>query len=313
MSYIIKKQIINIWEKAKKNDEELFKTIKIPENIVEIRKFYINDNSFSHTLCYAYPNSTKGKLPIIIYVHGGGWFYGNIDTAKPFIYSLASYNFAVIAMNYRLLPKSNAKKMIQDIYDALHFAYNDKEVDFFDFSNVYIIGDSAGGMLESLVLGCENSGKIRKAFKVKKLPFDIKKVCLNHPVSYLRSGTLVQNHKITNLLAKHEYKRELFGSFFKPFRKIYRYASDFDSILNRVDHFPPSLVITSSGDFNYREQTLMAYEDLKKRKINVRLIDNSKEPNVHVYNVIYINDLASIDTNESIVLFFNEDLFQENK
>jgi len=306
MGLILRKKLVDFWAKVVKKDEENFANLTFPENIETQTKTYINDNDPMHTLMYVYPSKHQGKLPLIIYVHGGGWYIGTAESNIGFTKTLASYGFGVLCMNYRLLPKSNAKKMVQDIYAAINFAYNDKENTIFDFSNAVIIGDSAGGMLSGLVLGCENSEKIREAYGVQKLPFDIKASCMNHPVPYLRKGELVANHKFMNLIARHEYKVELFGTFFKTFSKVYRYTADFDDILDMVESLPPIFMISSIGDFNYKNMADRVYSDLKRRKFDVKVYINTDEPNCHVYNVLYINSEPAIKTNTLITDFFKD-------
>lgn len=310
MSLFFKKQIKAIWSEAeKKNKEELLK-LSLPHNIIEVTKAYVKDNDVHHLLAYSYPKTNNGNLPVVIYVHGGGWYIGNIEMERPFSMTLASHQFGVITMNYHPLPHSNLKTMIQDIYAALHFAYKDRLNLPYDFNRVCLIGDSAGGMLIGVVQGCENNEAIRKAFGVEKLPFTISALCFNHPVGYLKDGILISGHPIINHFVRKEYQRELFGRF-GELGKIYKYAANFDSILDRMESFPPSLVITSTGDVHYRTEALRAYEDLKKHHFNVKIYDNKEKPDRHVFNVAYINDKASIKANNFIAQFFNDNLAEE--
>lgn len=51
------------------------------------------------------PKDAKGKLPVIVSVHGGGWVYGNKEIMQFYCMSLAERGFAVVNFNYRLAPE----------------------------------------------------------------------------------------------------------------------------------------------------------------------------------------------------------------
>ena len=45
---------------------------------------YLGDYDPSHMLNLYYPDTFKGdhKIPAVIYIHGGGWMYGNADISE---------------------------------------------------------------------------------------------------------------------------------------------------------------------------------------------------------------------------------------
>ena len=53
------------------------------------------------------PTHAKGKLPIIIYVHGGGWILGNKNTHDYLIRKIANgAQAAVVFVNYTPSPEA---------------------------------------------------------------------------------------------------------------------------------------------------------------------------------------------------------------
>ncbi|MFD1631015.1 alpha/beta hydrolase [Pseudopedobacter beijingensis] len=67
-----------------------------------------NDVSSDRLLDLYIPNDNKGsKLPVYIYIHGGGFSGGDKNQHKAFCAKLASYGIAVISPNYRLYLKHN--------------------------------------------------------------------------------------------------------------------------------------------------------------------------------------------------------------
>ena len=94
-----------------------------------------------------YHPKAGGKLPILVYYHGGGWLFGNLDASDSSNRMIADEaKVIVVSVNYRLAPESP--------YPA---AWNDAE-DSYDWvvshagklggaSAICVGGDSAGGNL----------------------------------------------------------------------------------------------------------------------------------------------------------------------
>lgn len=86
--------------------------------------------------------------PTVLYVHGGGWDLGNLDTHDWFAHALAlRAPVAIVAVEYRLAPEHPYPAPLQDCLRAWT-ALRNGEVDP-DLSQTALIvaGDSAGGTL----------------------------------------------------------------------------------------------------------------------------------------------------------------------
>lgn len=106
---------------------------------------YVDDNHPLHQL-NIYTNKNNNKLsPLIIDIHGGGWIYGDKDTNGLLCMDFAKRGFIVMSMSYRLLPENKLIDMVQDIFASINFLYSLNEKYPIDFSNVIMMGDSAGG------------------------------------------------------------------------------------------------------------------------------------------------------------------------
>lgn len=108
-----------------------------------------------------YPaNRTKGKkLPVVFYVHGGGWSNGSKDNIKKgFIRNtfqkLVEQGFAVVSVNYRLTRHKTVvmKDCVVDAMDAVRFIAKQADSLGLDANRVFVIGDSAGGQLAQMIL-----------------------------------------------------------------------------------------------------------------------------------------------------------------
>ncbi len=94
---------------------------------------------------HLYLPSGRTDLPLVLYVHGGGWTFGSIRTHDRAMAHLAlEGDFAVLGIDYRLAPEHPYPAAIEDVADTI--AALDKGLlgDEVDVSRLGISGDSAG-------------------------------------------------------------------------------------------------------------------------------------------------------------------------
>ena len=89
--------------------------------------------------------------PVIIYVFGNGWMYGDkvIPSAiEPIIDLLKNEGYAVISTSYELMNNEIIlKDQISDVKDTIRWIYKNKDKYNFDTNNIGMIGPSAGAHL----------------------------------------------------------------------------------------------------------------------------------------------------------------------
>ncbi len=91
-------------------------------------------------------------LPVIVYYHGGGWVFGNLDSTDAGCQLLAEKSQAiVVSVDYRLAPEFPFPTPLHDAYDALTWVSENIENFGGDAANLTIAGDSAGGNLATVV------------------------------------------------------------------------------------------------------------------------------------------------------------------
>ncbi|MEE1400350.1 MAG: alpha/beta hydrolase, partial [Bulleidia sp.] len=89
-----------------KGDMERDKNNQIPEDVVRYTDIrYANHDEKWNLLDVYRPKNIKGKLPVIMSVHGGGWVYGDKDVYQWYCMNLAQRGFAVVNYSYRLAPE----------------------------------------------------------------------------------------------------------------------------------------------------------------------------------------------------------------
>lgn len=109
------------------------------------------DNAKQSFDLYA-PNVTStAKMPVIIYVHGGGWSGGDKDNVaeKPSFFTNKGYVF--VSVNHRLSPKATYEEMADDISLAVKWIYENADNYQLDNTKINLMGHSAGGHLVMLI------------------------------------------------------------------------------------------------------------------------------------------------------------------
>jgi acetyl esterase len=94
--------------------------------------------------------SNDPNLPVLIYMHGGGWVWGSIDTHDRLMRSYAAASgCAVLGPDYALSPEAVFPQAIEECHAVLrHVATRGAELGL-DPSRIILGGDSAGANLAS--------------------------------------------------------------------------------------------------------------------------------------------------------------------
>ena len=102
---------------------------------------------------YRPPASVEGgPRPLVVFLHGGGWVVGDLDTHDRPCRLLCRYADAhVLAIEYRLAPEHPYPAALDDAVAAFGWAVAHAEEMGADPSRVAVAGDSAGGNLAAVL------------------------------------------------------------------------------------------------------------------------------------------------------------------
>ncbi len=109
----------------------------------------------AHNLDIYRPEGVEGPLPLMFYVHGGGFRILSKDTHWMFGTGFARLGFTVVSINYRLAPAHPFPAAVEDTSDALQFVLQNAGRFGIDASRIAYAGESAGA---NLILGLAASG-----------------------------------------------------------------------------------------------------------------------------------------------------------
>jgi acetyl esterase/lipase len=211
------------------------------------------------------PEKQSGPLPSLLWIHGGGYMFGEIDqedlTAKQF--SLAG-NCIVVSVEYRLAPEHPYPAPLEDCYAALKWlAAHNRDLRV-DASRIAIGGASAGGGLAAgLALLARDKAEVPIIFQL--LIYPMINDCNVNPASDILADTLFWTRE-NNLIGWRSYLGCAPGS-----EAISGYAAAFRAA--NLEGLPAAYITV--GDLD-----LFAQEDIDYAK---RLIAAGVPTELHVY------------------------------
>ncbi|SDS39519.1 alpha/beta hydrolase [Actinopolymorpha singaporensis] len=118
------------------------------------------------------PPRARGLLPVIVYVHGSGWVFGNAHTHDRLVRELATQaNAAVVFPEYDRAPEARYPVALEQCYAAAQWVCAQGALQGLDSSHIAVAGDSVGGNLAiALTLLAKQRGDVRFVAQVEFYP-----------------------------------------------------------------------------------------------------------------------------------------------
>lgn len=227
----------------------------------------------------------KGS-PVIIYVHGGSWAYGdkNIPSVlTPILDSFREEGYSILSVSYELMDESiNFGKQISDVKDSIRWVYKNKDEYKFNTNEIGLIGISAGAHL-SLMAGYSDNAEFTDDNSLVNYSSSIKYILdFFGPTDLSTLDTSALESDFNGLLSKIENKNEIIEKY---------------SPINYLkEDLPNTLVVHSKSDkLVPYENSLKLYEKSAELGNKIKLV--SVEEMGH--------DLSNINTEDATVIAIN--------
>lgn len=96
-------------------------------------------------------DQTDQKLPVVVWIHGGGWVSGSKIQVASYCKLLASKGYSVIAIDYSLAPADIYPKPLQQGNAALKFIIKNAQRFHADTTRFILAGDSGGAQIAAQI------------------------------------------------------------------------------------------------------------------------------------------------------------------
>ena len=110
------------------------------------------------------PKEAKGALPVVFYIHGGGWVMGSDKTHERLIRTLAEESGAAVVFPvYENAPENGFPQMTEELFAVLKHVVENGGRSGLDTERLALAGDSVGGnMAMALALKAKAAGFVPK-------------------------------------------------------------------------------------------------------------------------------------------------------
>ncbi|MFH9089171.1 alpha/beta hydrolase [Streptomyces sp. NPDC017673] len=186
------------------------------------------------------PAGTAGTLPVIVYIHGAGWVFGNAHTHDRLVRELAvGAQAAVVFPEYDLSPEARYPVAIEQNYAVAQWVVQEGAAKGLDGSRLAVAGDSVGGnMTAALTLMAKERGDVPVTFQV-----------LFYPVTDANFDTPSYHQFATGYFLRRDAMQWFWDQYTTDETERARItASPLRATTEQLTGLPPALVITGEAD-----------------------------------------------------------------
>jgi acetyl esterase len=186
------------------------------------------------------PVGVTGSLPVILYLHGAGWVFGNAHTHDRLVRELALGAYAAVVFpEYDLSPEARYPVAIEQSYAVARWIVTDGASRDLNADRIAVAGDSVGGnMAAALTLMAKERGDVPLAFQL-----------LFYPVTDAAFDTGSYRQFATGYFLRRDAMRWFWDQYTTdPAERAQATASPLRASVEQLAGLPPALVITAEAD-----------------------------------------------------------------
>jgi acetyl esterase/lipase len=186
------------------------------------------------------PEGVNGKLPVFMFIHGGGWVLGDYPTHKRMVRDLVVLTgFAGVFVNYTRTPDAKYPQAINEIYAATRWVAEHGDEINVDGKNLAVVGNSVGGnMTAATALKAKEKGGPNIKVHIMMWPVTDANF---ETESFKQFG---ENRFLTTPLMKWMW--DLYTTDPKERKEIY--AAPLQATVEQLKGLPPALIQVAESD-----------------------------------------------------------------
>lgn len=255
--------------------------VKLPKEL-EIEKNVRYGDKREELLDCIYPSKDKGKQPLMIYIHGGGWLSGIKDMRRYYCYEWAKNGYFVANLDYTYAPSMQFPGQIQQLLNAIDYIIDNKG-DFFDIDKVVFGGESAGGYFIAMLAAILNNEDLFNSLGLRFKNYNTFKpkalvsICGVIDLVNLKStrfpniGIMVESfvNYDCNYLIKHADEQEIKNM----------------SPISFIDKkFPPSMIISAAND-GLKVESYRFADILEEKNVKFKTYEGTGIISIHAWPI----------------------------
>ncbi|MES1029315.1 alpha/beta hydrolase [Bacillus velezensis] len=186
------------------------------------------------------PQNAPAHLPVIVYIHGAGWVFGNEHTHDRLIRELAvGAQAAIVFPNYTLSPEAKYPTAIEEIYAVVKWAAENGRENGMIPESLTIAGDSVGGnMTAAVTLMAKARGDL-----------NIRQQLLFYPVTDASFDTESYHQFATGYFLRKDAMMWFWDQYTTNSNERAEItASPLRATTEQLQGLPPALIITAEAD-----------------------------------------------------------------
>ncbi|GAA2548413.1 alpha/beta hydrolase [Streptomyces levis] len=186
------------------------------------------------------PVGAEGVLPVVLYIHGAGWVFGNAHTHDRLVRELAvGAHAAVVFPEYDLSPEARYPVAIEQNYAVAQWVVTEGAAKGLDGARLAVAGDSVGGnMAAALTLMAKERGDVTPVQQV-----------LFYPVTDASFDTNSYHQFATGYFLRRDGMQWFWDQYTTDeAERAQITASPLRATTEQLTGLPPALVITAEAD-----------------------------------------------------------------
>ena len=104
-----------------------------------------------HQMLDVYAPENAKSLPVIFWIHGGGWEVGDKTSVQGKPKAFVDKGYVFVSTNYRFLPNVDMETIVRDIAKSIHWVHDHIAQYGGDPKRLLVMGHSAGAQLAALI------------------------------------------------------------------------------------------------------------------------------------------------------------------
>jgi acetyl esterase len=264
-------------------------SVKVDLSGIDESEKTITADGYTLKLNIVRPKGVTKKLPVFIFIHGGGWILGDYPTHKRLVRDIVvASGMAAVFVNYTPSPEAHYPQAINEIYAATKWVSAHGDEINVDGNNLAVVGNSVGGnMTTAICLMAKAKGG--PTIKIEVMMWPVTDGSFTE-ASYKEFG---EQRFLTEPLIKWMWDQYTTD----PEKRKEIYASPLQATVEELRGMPPTLIMVAEND------VLRDEGEAYGRKLDVAGVEvGTLRFNGVIHDWGMLNGLAEIPQTKALVL-----------